>query len=108
MGAYEQVSESVEQEMESRKRVRAMESQCVGGHGRNEWFLTPFSVPPLVRVVTSPAKSAPFRSLGKHLLENLENFFLNQIGRDFSERIISPRRSEERRVGKECRSRWSP
>src|SRR3989441_10951726 len=32
-------------------------------------------------------------------------FFLGQFGEGLTE---PPRRSEERRVGKECRSRWSP
>src|SRR2546422_1663181 len=29
-------------------------------------------------------------------------------GRERSLHLVTPRRSEERRVGKECRSRWSP
>ena len=32
----------------------------------------------------------------------------NSAGRTFSPKEISVARSEERRVGKECRSRWSP
>src|SRR2546430_5693246 len=30
------------------------------------------------------------------------------VTRQSAELVIQPRRSEERRVGKECRSRWSP
>src|SRR2546426_12195898 len=30
------------------------------------------------------------------------------LAREEQERIVEARRSEERRVGKECRSRWSP
>ena len=34
--------------------------------------------------------------------------FLNEKAAPFIESIEFPERSEERRVGKECRSRWSP
>ena len=43
---------------------------------------------------------------GKKITENLE-----QIGRDIKDVdaiFVTTTRSEERRVGKECRSRWSP
>ena len=30
------------------------------------------------------------------------------IGRAYATKLLSLKRSEERRVGKECRSRWSP
>ena len=43
-------------------------------------------------------------SLGLTLLQRLH--ILPIIGEFLS--VISPVRSEERRVGKECRSRWSP
>ena len=33
---------------------------------------------------------------------------LQAIFQNFADRLQSHRRSEERRVGKECRSRWSP
>ena len=33
---------------------------------------------------------------------------LKRIVRNNIDDIIEPKRSEERRVGKECRSRWSP
>ena len=33
---------------------------------------------------------------------------LDLFGRDKTVMIMEPARSEERRVGKECRSRWSP
>ena len=33
------------------------------------------------------------------------NFFLTSLGSDL---LFETTRSEERRVGKECRSRWSP
>ena len=48
----------------------------------------------------SGVRSGPFHSL------NAEAFFLNTAGL----KIVEPStaRSEERRVGKECRSRWSP
>ena len=32
----------------------------------------------------------------------------DQIGKALAEKYFIPFRSEERRVGKECRSRWSP
>src|SRR6266849_10357465 len=33
---------------------------------------------------------------------------LGQDGLDLRNILVAPKRSEERRVGKECRSRWSP
>ena len=42
------------------------------------------------------------------LLEGLFYFFDIYISHDIAYRILSRSRSEERRVGKECRSRWSP
>src|SRR5206468_7437687 len=51
-------------------------------------------------------------SLSKHLAHNLGNLLLlGKIGVFHNRRNASSRgmpRSEERRVGKECRSRWSP
>src|SRR5690554_7574597 len=32
----------------------------------------------------------------------------NNVGKDASSQNVAMKRSEERRVGKECRSRWSP
>ena len=40
-----------------------------------------------------------------HILSE-ENREIQEMAREFAEAKI--RRSEERRVGKECRSRWSP
>ena len=39
---------------------------------------------------------------------NLETWFLQQLEKPPPEETRNPLRSEERRVGKECRSRWSP
>ena len=33
---------------------------------------------------------------------------ISKISREYLEKYIKRNRSEERRVGKECRSRWSP
>ena len=38
----------------------------------------------------------------------LTSYNYNRDEIDFGERLILEDRSEERRVGKECRSRWSP
>ena len=40
-------------------------------------------------------------------VEAADSFSLNNIGR-FANKLPPEPRSEERRVGKECRSRWSP
>ena len=37
-----------------------------------------------------------------------EEQMMQQYGAEVSQRIDALARSEERRVGKECRSRWSP
>ena len=42
------------------------------------------------------------------ILKAAEEVFLEKGYKDASMREIASRRSEERRVGKECRSRWSP
>ena len=41
-----------------------------------------------------------------YILTDIENFF--EKGEDIVYGIVRRFRSEERRVGKECRSRWSP
>src|SRR2546430_7487603 len=38
----------------------------------------------------------------------IENVLHAQAGGGFRKQLHQPARSEERRVGKECRSRWSP
>ena len=45
-----------------------------------------------------------------HTIVNTLSTVINQIYTDFEIVIVDDdsRRSEERRVGKECRSRWSP
>ena len=61
------------------------------------------------------AKKTRIKEVGKELFDDggvdaLENFFFaisNRIKGEI-EKDITPFRSEERRVGKECRSRWSP
>ena len=53
-----------------------------------------------------------FRSIGycrnNHggVPENFHNYFVAEFDKDFE--LVHVWRSEERRVGKECRSRWSP
>ena len=41
-----------------------------------------------------------------HFCNNI--FKLSIIGKQFNKEVLIKFRSEERRVGKECRSRWSP
>ena len=52
------------------------------------------------------ARSFPFipaiLEAAKRMIDN------GALGQDFCSSMISILRSEERRVGKECRSRWSP
>src|SRR5256885_12386611 len=43
-----------------------------------------------------------------HYVVNFEKQFEDHVVRPFVQDYLSGRRSEERRVGKECRSRWSP
>src|SRR5699024_7625929 len=53
--------------------------------------------------LTAKSKSLPF----EHDLKQLEAYILNPV--DYSILLfIAPYRSEERRVGKECRTRWAP
>src|SRR2546423_5639369 len=47
-------------------------------------------------------------SAGGGLLGDLRFAFLHKVGLDANGSIPHILRSEERRVGKECRSRWSP
>ena len=44
---------------------------------------------------------------GRNLPEAMEEA-IDALGSDLSIRLSRRERSEERRVGKECRSRWSP
>ena len=55
----------------------------------------------LARIYDSPAQQNPMRK--RNTLSRQ-----NQIIKGAVERKETPTRSEERRVGKECRSRWSP
>ena len=55
------------------------------------------------------------QKLKKHLIKAAQcnglqrnNFGMNPVIRDLQTAVIVAERSEERRVGKECRSRWSP
>ena len=65
------------------------------------------------QVVTKPA---PFNGVGEITVRSLLNGpeEMSQKGRVFGHTTVYPgaaigyHRSEERRVGKECRSRWSP
>src|SRR3989441_10312210 len=47
------------------------------------------------------------RQLVEDLRSTLESYY-RMMAADFGEDAGEPKRSEERRVGKECRSRWSP
>ena len=42
------------------------------------------------------------------ILLDLEDRVINGIRTGDFKKLYNPERSEERRVGKECRSRWSP
>ncbi len=44
----------------------------------------------------------------RKLVHELINALFAQNKNPLSREVVSVRRSEERRVGKECRSRWSP
>ena len=47
----------------------------------------------------------------KKIWEENAQFWDNAMGdesNEFHREVVRPKRSEERRVGKECRSRWSP
>ena len=57
------------------------------------------------------------RMSGKDAIETADKIFVSKNGKKLSEasshtvhygNIVDEDRSEERRVGKECRSRWSP
>ena len=49
-----------------------------------------------------PGQGAQFVGMGKDLYEN------SALAKELFEKANDILRSEERRVGKECRSRWSP
>ena len=55
---------------------------------------------------TDPHKS--FMQIYELLLNKIENAQLTIYAGDCKFKDMLHRRSEERRVGKECRSRWSP
>src|SRR3712207_7225010 len=55
-----------------------------------------------------PRDSAPPQLLSAVPRDSTLNFRGDRIVFNFDEYIDDPQRSEERRVGKECRSRWSP
>ena len=42
------------------------------------------------------------------ILESVLEGYAEYYSADLSEKVVRGMRSEERRVGKECRSRWSP
>ena len=51
----------------------------------------------------------PFINITWKVEKNLSGIIENsKKGHDFAARVFVVKRSEERRVGKECRSRWSP
>ena len=53
--------------------------------------------------VPNPPKVGPLRTSNKPLADRIYFVFFANPGQ-----FVKPGRSEERRVGKECRSRWSP
>ena len=70
------------------------------------------------KVVRDFIKTVTERAVGTEVLESLmpgqqivkivNEELTNTMGGTQSKLTISSKRSEERRVGKECRSRWSP
>jgi hypothetical protein len=61
-----------------------------------------------VKVLHGPGDAAPVYESKKYAsaVRSGKFFIQSTAGAEFS--MISINRSEERRVGKECRSRWSP
>ena len=58
------------------------------------------------RISTS---NTPFHDGYAYLTTDDGGFYIDATTAKGNERIrVNPKRSEERRVGKECRSRWSP
>ena len=68
-----------------------------------------------LRAYIAEDNPAAAKGVALHILHNIEQLLPNnpQLGRPgrvpgTRELVIPKTRSEERRVGKECRSRWSP
>ena len=70
----------------------------------------PFAFSPTHRmaVVYSPKLLVKLRKMKLDIVHTQTEFPLGVLGKIISETLRIPMRSEERRVGKECRSRWSP
>src|SRR2546427_827644 len=54
------------------------------------------------------APATPSRSLGHVPVRDVQLFFMDRCFLLLDAAVGATHRSEERRVGKECRSRWSP
>src|SRR3989440_2350840 len=73
---------------------------AVGGYGRGE--LHPCSDIDILLLVPQPPDATGSAAIGTLVA------FLWDIGLEVGHSVRTVARSEERRVGKECRSRWSP
>src|SRR3989449_5472237 len=67
--------------------------------------LRPFPFLRGIRIPSSGARSSTPKCCPKESAKIQTRY---RIGADLREQFLSELRSEERRVGKECRSRWSP
>ena len=90
-----------------------------GGFGTRVAHLLPGVPKPMVPVAGKPFLEWVVRCLARqgipkailstgHLANVVESHFRTQPVAGMVTRCVAETRSEERRVGKECRSRWSP
>ena len=78
---------------------------AVGGHGTHLAKLARFWVTLAMRVSVRAVRSSGYSC---SRLKSEGDMMAGQRKRRKREALMSRSRSEERRVGKECRSRWSP
>ena len=63
---------------------------------------------PLVRLIKKKRKRLQIKRIRNEKGVTMSTTEIQNTIRDYYEQIYANKRSEERRVGKECRSRWSP
>src|SRR2546430_15063601 len=80
-----------------------------GAHGGSESTVTILPCASVRLAVAFPVWLQPFRSVPYRMRHmELTTPGVATLRRDPDQRALGDARSEERRVGKECRSRWSP
>src|SRR5690554_7913961 len=85
LGIDESYHYTLMKDLDGKQKVRVLLAQALFGN-------------PDVLIMDEPTNDLDFETIGW-----LENFLAN-----YENTVLVVSRSEERRVGKECRSRWSP